>query len=181
MPETTAAAAAMPTLHGERVTIRPPHPGELDALALEMTTDPEASVWWSNDVETIRRWFTEDPSYIVLVIEEAGRAGGIIAYDEEMDPDYHSVGVDIALLQCCVNRGLGPEALRLLIGWLVAERDHHRVTIDPALANARAIHAYEKVGFRRIGVARDYERGPDGTWHDNLLMDLLAREFTPAG
>jgi aminoglycoside 6'-N-acetyltransferase len=24
---------------------------------------------------------------------------------------------------------------------------------------------------------RDYERGPDGTWHDGLLMDLLAREF----
>jgi aminoglycoside 6'-N-acetyltransferase len=26
---------------------------------------------------------------------------------------------------------------------------------------------------------RDYERGPDGTWHDGLLMDLLAREFQP--
>ena len=24
---------------------------------------------------------------------------------------------------------------------------------------------------------RDYERGRDGTWHDGLLMDLLAREF----
>jgi aminoglycoside 6'-N-acetyltransferase len=25
---------------------------------------------------------------------------------------------------------------------------------------------------------RRYERGPDGTWHDGLLMDLLADELT---
>jgi L-amino acid N-acyltransferase YncA len=40
-----------------------------------------------------------------------------------------------------------------------------------------AIRAYEKVGFRRVGVMRSYERGPDGSWHDNLLMDLLAGEL----
>ena len=28
---------------------------------------------------------------------------------------------------------------------------------------------------------RDYERGPDGTWHDGLLMDLLARDFDGRG
>jgi aminoglycoside 6'-N-acetyltransferase len=27
---------------------------------------------------------------------------------------------------------------------------------------------------------RQYERGPDGTWHDGLLMDLLAEELTSA-
>jgi aminoglycoside 6'-N-acetyltransferase len=26
-------------------------------------------------------------------------------------------------------------------------------------------------------VMRSYERGPDGTWHDGLLMDLLATEL----
>ena len=24
---------------------------------------------------------------------------------------------------------------------------------------------------------RQYERGPDGTWHDGLLMDMLASEL----
>ena len=37
----------------------------------------------------------------------------------------------------------------------------------------------ERVGFCAVGVMRDYERGPDGSWHDGLLMDLLAREFEP--
>jgi aminoglycoside 6'-N-acetyltransferase len=28
-------------------------------------------------------------------------------------------------------------------------------------------------------VMRLYERGYDGTWHDGLLMDMLAEEFIP--
>ena len=43
--------------------------------------------------------------------------------------------------------------------------------------NPRAIRSYEQVGFRPVGVTRRSERGPDGTWHDSLLMDLLADEL----
>jgi aminoglycoside 6'-N-acetyltransferase len=28
-----------------------------------------------------------------------------------------------------------------------------------------------------VGVMRQYERGVDGRWHDNLLMDMLADEL----
>ena len=51
--------------------------------------------------------------------------------------------------------------------------------IDPAANNAAAIRAYEKAGFRPVGVMRRYERGPDGTWHDGLLMDMLCEESRP--
>ena len=54
---------------------------------------------------------------------------------------------------------------------------HHRLTIDPAVANERAIRCYEAVGFRRVGMMRRYERGEDGAWHDGLLMDLLAEDW----
>ncbi|GAA4530723.1 GNAT family N-acetyltransferase [Amycolatopsis samaneae] len=37
------------------------------------------------------------------------------------------------------------------------------------------------LGFRPVGVLRQYERGADGTWHDGLLMDLLADELTGTG
>ena len=49
--------------------------------------------------------------------------------------------------------------------------------IDPAADNVAAIRSYEKVGFRPVGVMRRYERGPDGQWHDGLLMDLLAEDL----
>jgi aminoglycoside 6'-N-acetyltransferase len=44
-------------------------------------------------------------------------------------------------------------------------------------ATRAAIRCYVAVGFRRVGLMRKYERGRDGTWHDGLLMDLLAEEF----
>ena len=53
-----------------------------------------------------------------------------------------------------------------------------RITIDPAAHNARAIRCYEKVGFRPVGIMRKYERGHDGTFHDALLMDMLAEDLT---
>ena len=51
------------------------------------------------------------------------------------------------------------------------------MTIDPAVDNAAAIRSYSKVGFRPVGVMRPYERGADDSWHDNLLMDLLADDL----
>ena len=37
----------------------------------------------------------------------------------------------------------------------------------------------EDLGFLPVGVLRAYERGPDGTFHDGLLMDLLRDEVVP--
>lgn len=52
-----------------------------------------------------------------------------------------------------------------------------RLTIDPAADNVRAIRAYEAVGFKRVGILRQYERGANGTFHDGMLLDLLADDL----
>ena len=72
---------------------------------------------------------------------------------------------------CCTD------ALRTLCVHLMRDLGHHRLVIDPAADNEAAIGCYTKVGFRRVGVIRQYERGQDGTWHDGLLMDLLAEDL----
>jgi aminoglycoside 6'-N-acetyltransferase len=112
-----------------------------------------------------------------FVIEADGEIIGAIQYDEENDTMYHHAGIDIFLTTSRHGEGFGGEAVRVLAGYLIEQRGHHRLTIDPAADNAAAIRAYEKVGFRPVGVMRSYERGPDGTWHDGLLMDLLADEL----
>ena len=91
---------------------------------------------------------------------------------------YRHASIDIFLTTSRHGEGLGSEAVRVLARYLIEEREHRRLTIDPAADNAAAIRAYEKVGFRRVGVMRSYERGPDGTWHDGLLMEMLAEELT---
>jgi aminoglycoside 6'-N-acetyltransferase len=113
-----------------------------------------------------------------FVIEADGEVIGAIQYDEEKDPMYHRAGIDIFLTTSRHRQGFGSEAVRVLARYLIEERGHHRLTIDPAADNIAAIRAYEKVGFRPVGVMRSYERGPDGTWHDGLLMELLANELT---
>jgi len=170
-------AFAIPTLTGRTSRLRPPEPGELLDLAGRLADDPESSMWWGNDAATIERWF-DDPEFHVLVVETAeGAVAGVIAFEEENDPDYRSAGIDIGLLTASTGRGVGTDALVTLARWLVDVRGHHRLTIDPATTNERAIHVYRKIGFRPIGTARKSERGSDGTWHDNLLMDLLAEEI----
>jgi aminoglycoside 6'-N-acetyltransferase len=180
MSETTSSSQLPPRLQGERVAIRAPGPGELERLACAIAADPQASPWWGTDHIAVRSDLLDEPDYRVLVIEHNGDAVGVIAFEEETHPNYHSASIDITLLECCVDQGLGTRALRLLIEWLIGSRGHHRITIDPALANTRAIHAYRKVGFRPVGIMRAYERGPDGTYHDSLLMDLLAEEYRAA-
>ncbi|HEY6014551.1 MAG TPA: GNAT family protein, partial [Candidatus Limnocylindrales bacterium] len=73
--------------------------------------------------------------------------------------------------------GLGPDAIRTLARQLFERERHHRLTIDPAIDNERAIRAYARVGFKPVGRMRRYQRFPDGTWRDALLMDLLADEL----
>ena len=90
---------------------------------------------------------------------------------------YRHAGIDIALAEGWRGRGIGADAIRTLARYLFEVGGHHRLTIDPAAANARAIRSYERLGFRPVGIMRSYERGLDGTWHDGLLMDLLPEEL----
>jgi aminoglycoside 6'-N-acetyltransferase len=172
-----APAATEPaTLKGPRVILRPAVPGEAPLLAERIATDPDASPWWGTNAEKITEWL-EDPNATLYIIEVDGADSGVIMYEEETDPDYRYASIDITMFAPLVGGGFGTEALRVLAHHLFTECGHHRLQIDPAASNARAIRAYEKVGFHRVGVVRDYERGPDGQWRDALLMDMLAGEL----
>jgi aminoglycoside 6'-N-acetyltransferase len=112
-----------------------------------------------------------------FVIEHDGRVAGAIQWSAEDETDYRHAGIDIYLDPTLHGRGLGADAVSTLAKHLIADRGHHRLVIDPAADNTAAIRCYAKVGFRPVGVMRRYERGLDGTWHDGLLMDLLADEL----
>jgi aminoglycoside 6'-N-acetyltransferase len=168
-------AETTPVLRGERVVLRPVAEADVPRLAA-ILREPEVAAWWGDySPERARAELLEDPGW---AIEVDGVAVGWLTATEEEEPDYRHVGFDIFLATGVHGRGLGREALALAVGHFVA-LGHHRFTIDPALANERAIRSYAAVGFRPVGVMRAYERGRDGAWHDNLLMDLLAQELEP--
>ncbi len=169
------------TLQGGVVRLRAV--GAADAPRLtEILADPEVAEWWGRwDLERVQTELIardDRDLTVVLAIEADGEVIGLIQYLEEEDPEYRSAGIDISVHPDWHHRGLGADALRTLARYLINERGHHRLTIDPDADNARAIRSYERVGFRPVGVMRRYSRAPDGRWRDGLLMDLLAEELT---
>ncbi|HEX3511999.1 MAG TPA: GNAT family protein [Solirubrobacteraceae bacterium] len=157
-------------LAAERVALRPLRAGDEEAL-LRIHTQPEVRRWWG-DPEDGFPW-GDDPLQTRLAIELGGRLIGMVQFYEETTPRYRHASVDLFIDASHHGAGLGAETLGLVVAEL-AGRGHHRITIDPALANAAAIRCYEKVGFERVGVMRCYERDVDGQdWHDALLMELL--------
>lgn len=166
------------TLHGALVTLRPATVDDGPEL-VRIRATPEVYRWWGggSDLTAAVTRDLADPDQHCYVIELAGRVVGGIQWSEETDPDYRHAQIDIFVDPAVHGRGIGTDAVRTLARHLVTARGHHRVVIDPAADNAAAIACYRKVGFRPVGVMRRYERGPDGQWHDNLLMDLLADEI----
>jgi aminoglycoside 6'-N-acetyltransferase len=173
---------ALPTLEGTRVVLRPGRPGDEPAMAAMFATDDVARWWPAPDPDEVAELVhNRDPDVDVWMIETGGRVVGLIQAYEESDPMYRHAGIDIVMHPDAHGRGLGPEAIGVLARHLFNDRGHHRLVIDPNAANARAIHVYEKVGFRRVGVLRQYEwSARAGRWTDGLLMDLL-RDELPRG
>lgn len=166
-------------LQGSLVVLRPGRAADLDAL-VGVFTSPEVSHWWHGydrariEAEVLH---ADDPDDTVYVIEVDGDVAGIIQSYEVQEPDYRSASIDIALAPRWHGSGVAVDALRTLAAHLLEDGGHHRLTIDPAATNGRAIAAYEKIGFRPVGVLRQHERAADGTWRDGLLMDLLRGEL----
>jgi aminoglycoside 6'-N-acetyltransferase len=161
-------------VRGSLVTLRPAVAGDIPVLVAIRST-AEVRRWWGEEEDFAAAVADDLPQ--TFVIEHDGRLVGAIQWYEEEDPMYRHAGIDIYLDPAWTGKGLGTDAVRTLARHLIDDLGHHRLVIDPAVDNAAAIRAYEKVGFRPVGVLRRYERGADGTFHDGLLMDLLADEL----
>jgi aminoglycoside 6'-N-acetyltransferase len=163
-------------IRGDRVRLVPATEDHVEPF-VRILNHPDVAVWWDgHTADEVRAELAEVPTF---AIELDGEVIGLIQYGEEDEPKYRHANIDIALHPDRQGKGLGAEAVRALARHMFEVRGHHRVVIDPAASNARAIRSYQRVGFRPVGVMRRYERGPDGGWRDGLLMDLLPEDLTP--
>jgi aminoglycoside 6'-N-acetyltransferase len=167
-------------LRGDQIVLRPLSSDDRPALREILAQASVAARWHGTEglVRTLDGLFsTEDDVPFVITLD--GEVVGYIQYGEETETDYRHASIDVFVGERHQGRGIGTDAVRTLARYLVQERGHHRLTIDPAADNESAIRAYTRVGFRPVGIMRQYERGPDGMWHDGLLMDLLAEDLSP--
>ncbi|SEF15604.1 GNAT family N-acetyltransferase [Jiangella alba] len=178
-----AAVATTPTLTGPRIRLVPLGPEHAEAVFTSLQ-EPE-----SNRLTGTHQTFTraaidaycasraDQDDRLDWAIEDVATgqyAGGVSV--NEVDADNETAGFRIDLVESHRGRGLGPEAIELMLAHLFDEVGVYRVGLEVYAFNPRAQRSYEKVGF----VVEGRERGAllwDGERVDAVLMGLLRDEW----
>ena len=77
------------------------------------------------------------------------------------------------------GRGVGIEAIRVMLRHLFEVKHVHRVFIDPEVGNPRAIHVYKRAGFHLDGVVR-HNAFDHGEYVDTQYLTILEDEWPAA-
>lgn len=74
------------------------------------------------------------------------------------------------------DKGYGTDAMisLLKVGFMIL--NFHRLELMVMDYNKKAIHVYEKIGFKEVGLKRE-AHFLQGRYHDVYIMDILAKEF----
>ncbi|MBC9926117.1 MULTISPECIES: GNAT family N-acetyltransferase [unclassified Leucobacter] len=160
---------------GPLVTLRLPE--ERDHAPLVATLhEPEVATWWVGYTPDRVQAEMIDAPDITRIIEVEGQTAGMLYVIRGSDPEYPTTVIHLFLATRFRGRRIGEEALALAIRGEFAD-GITRITLDPNAKNLGAIRSYERLGFRPIGILRDYQVRPDGSLDDALFMDLTRRDF----
>jgi RimJ/RimL family protein N-acetyltransferase len=135
---------------------------------------PKSQAQVAADLEELAK----SPNNIVFAIRTAGDGaliGSIGFYDIEWANQGAWLGMGIGERDAW-DQGYGTEALHLALQYAFDELNLHRITLTVLAYNERAIALYERAGFRREGVFRDFGRR-DGRRYDMYLYGLLRPEW----
>jgi RimJ/RimL family protein N-acetyltransferase len=137
-----------------------------DTRTLPALTEEQAKAW----VETI----ASHPA--AFVIEHQGRAIGETLLDNFVEADRRASLIIGILDPTALGKGLGTEAIRAMAEFAFDTLGLHKLSTRVLAFNTRAIRAYERIGFVREGLERESAL-IGGTWHDDVIVGLLKRDF----
>jgi RimJ/RimL family protein N-acetyltransferase len=188
----TMNAMTMPTLTGQRVTLRAAQPKDEQArqslgwhAAIQRNYGRQAQTREMTPAEA-RAWYTQqqaraaDPSGRYWVIEAEGHLVGVTGLHAPNETDRKAHFVIGLFAPSHMGRGLGTEATRLVLGHAFGSMNLHRVDLRVLAFNDGAIASYRRCGFVQEGRERD-SCWLDGQWHDDIIMGVLATELPGPG
>lgn len=178
-----AAVAATPTLTGPRIRLVPLGPEHAEAVYASLQDADSNRLTGTHQtftraaIEAYCASRADQHDRLDWAVEDivTGQYAGGLAVNE-VDADNETAGFRIDLVQAYQGRGLGPEAIELMLAYLFEQVGVYRVGLEVYAFNPRAQRAYEKCGF----VVEGRERGAllwDGERVDAVLMGLLRADW----
>lgn len=151
-------------MEGERIRVRPAQEGDYGILA-EWWNEPEALIFLSPQMvvagaqsveEQFRGWSKNDtPSSLGYCIEDtttSSLVGHVTLWG--IHPVIRSATLGILLGPNDVEKGMGTEAVALMLRIAFMELGLNKVELNVWEYNERAIHVYQKLGFILEGTQR---------------------------
>jgi len=174
----------MTVLEGTRITLRPASLDDAEAR-FALGTDAEIVKMFGvspSDAKPMTRHAAEQWAqslavnpYAWVIEVEGSLVGEIKLHSITVQDRRASMAVGI-YDRNLLGKGIGTEAISLLLGHAFSEMKLHRIGIRVLAYNERAIRAYAKCGFSVEGRERE-TAFVDGKWHDDLMMGLLSTEY----
>ncbi|ALD11752.1 GNAT family N-acetyltransferase [Clavibacter capsici] len=184
---------ALPHLEGGRVVLRPFTPADMDAM-VPVLADPDVirltgSAHSTAEVEEMaarpelddrtRTWYATRADQAdrldLALVDRATDACVGEAVLNEWSPEDRSANLRILIGPAGRDRGLGSEAVRLLVDHAFAATDLERISLEVLSINPRARRVYERAGFVEEGRLRAAFRF-DGQPVDVIVMAVLWAE-----
>lgn len=173
-----------PFIIGEKIYLRPLDMDDVDSFVLWLN-DAEVRQYLSmafpfnkiREKEFIEKLYKDDREVVLgIVLKENDKLIGNLALHKISISCRHA-GLGIVIGdKSCWSKGYGTEALNLMLGYGFDQLNLHRIFLTVLSFNERAIHTYEKVGFRREGISRDHIYR-NGEYHDLYYMGILEHEW----
>lgn len=172
---------------GETVRLRPYEQSDVEHIMEHWNTynsrrflgpfTPHSSLQEEDFIKSQSKWANEKKAFGFAITEKhTGEfLGGTGCH--EIDWINRSTTVGIAIHNPENHeKGYGSDALRCMLKFCFNILNLNRVELGVYDFNSRAIHVYEKVGFKHIGRKRD-DIFFEGSYYDHMLMDILRDEF----
>ena len=188
----SVSGPGVPILRGARVTLRPMAEADQPLLSRWFSDEEFQRRQWGAwrgpmSLEEARGFWTRfqagdpaAPDTALFAIDHDGRTVGFANY-RRLNATQSNADIGIGIGERSLwGKGIGTEALRLMVEHLIGDRGLHRIRLHVAATNDRAIASYKKAGFELEGVERDGVRGGDGIFHDMAVMGLIAGRLRPA-
>jgi len=154
---------AVPVLGDDLIALRPPEPGDVDAV-YQACQDPEIPRWtrvpspYTRDaalefVERAQRaWAAGSDASFVIVDSDSGELLGAIGV-HRLDGEDGGPEVGYWVRREARDRGVATRALRLVAGWVRRELGAPALLLQADVRNTSSRRVAEKAGFRQFAEA----------------------------